>query len=269
MSQPTCYIGVAFYIHASFPTQRALILSENPHFDGPGWGSTATETVNGVGTSSLPFQSSPTGFSPMGLFLGIVYVAQIHVSIQNLKDLISGSNRASAEDRTMVRGTDDIPWGTDKYVVLALLRLSEGRCLRLTRLGRDSLAHFIGGRIRDLLRTRCTPGGDVFPIVSLDSGDVSFVYLAEVLSCYDAVLSANGKFTHLWDITLSHDFTPTDGTSGQSATCDPRRANLMGWNKKQMPVLPKEGRRRGIDRRLQGSLVMAREGTKDEPRLQI
>ncbi|KAH9008694.1 hypothetical protein EDB83DRAFT_2531540 [Lactarius deliciosus] len=174
MSQPTCYIGVAFYNHASFPTQWALILSENPHFEGPGWGSTAAETVNGVGTSSLPFQSSPTGFSPMGLFLGIVYVDQIHMSIQNLEALISDSNRASAEDRTIVQGTDDIPWGTDKYVVLALLRLYERRYLKLPRLGRGSLAHFIGGRIRDLLRAGCTPGGAVYPIVSLDSGDVSF-----------------------------------------------------------------------------------------------
>ncbi|KAH9160691.1 hypothetical protein EDB89DRAFT_2035871 [Lactarius sanguifluus] len=174
MSQPTCYIGVAFYNHASFPTQWALILSENPHFEGPGWGSTAAETVNGVGISSLSFQRSPASFNPIALFSGIVYVAQVRMPIQNLKALISGSNRASAEDRTMVRGTDDIPWGTDKYVVLALLRLSEGRYLRLPRSGRDSLAHFIGGRIRDLHRTRCTPGGDVYPIVSLDSGDVSF-----------------------------------------------------------------------------------------------
>ncbi|KAH9052600.1 hypothetical protein EDB87DRAFT_1835782 [Lactarius vividus] len=174
MSQPTCHIGVAFYNHASFPTQWALILSEHPHFEGPGWGSTAAETVNGAGVSSLPFQSSPTSFSPTGLFLGIVYVAQVRMTIQNLKALISGSNRASAEDRAMVRGTDDIPWGTDKYVVLALLRLYERRYLRLPRFGRGSLAHFIGGRIRDLLRAGRTPGGAVYPIVSLDSGEVSF-----------------------------------------------------------------------------------------------
>ncbi|KAI9435168.1 hypothetical protein H4582DRAFT_2100600 [Lactarius indigo] len=174
MSQPTCYIGVAFYNHASFPTQWALILSEHPHFEGPGWGSTAAETVNGVGVSSLAFQSSPSSFNPVGLFLGIVYVAQVRMSIQNLRTLISSSNRASAEDRTQVQGADDIPWATDKYVVLALLRLYEGGYLRLPRLGRASLAHFIGGRICDLLRARCTPGSAVYPIVSLDSGDLSY-----------------------------------------------------------------------------------------------
>ncbi|KAI9454458.1 hypothetical protein BJY52DRAFT_1188884 [Lactarius psammicola] len=174
MSQSSCYVGVAFYNHASFPTQWALILSENPHFEGPGWGSTAAETVNGVGISSLSFERSPSSFNPIGLFFGIVYVAQVPMSIQNMKTLISGSNRASAEDRTMVQGTDDITWGTDKYVVLALLRLYERRYLRLPRFGRASLAHLIQGRIRDLLRARCNPGGDVYPIVSLDSGNISF-----------------------------------------------------------------------------------------------
>ncbi len=172
MSQPACYIGVAFYNHASFPVQWALILSEDPHFEGPGWGSTAAETVNGVGTSWVRFERSPAGFNPIGLLLGVVYVARISMSITNTKALISGSNRASAEDRTMAQGTDDIPWGTDKYVVLALLRLHEGRYLRLPRLLRGSLAHFIGGRIRDLHRVRCTPGGDVYPVVSLESGNV-------------------------------------------------------------------------------------------------
>ncbi|KAI9434560.1 hypothetical protein BJY52DRAFT_1198088 [Lactarius psammicola] len=174
MSQSSCYVGVAFYNHASFPTQWALILSENPHFEGPGWGSTAAETVNGAGISSLSYERSPSSFNPIGLFLGIVYVAQVPMSIQNMKALISGSNRASVEDRTVVQGTDDITWGTEKYVVLALLRLSQRRYLKLPRLARDSLAHFIQGRIRDLLRARCTPGADVYPIVSLDSGNVSF-----------------------------------------------------------------------------------------------
>ena len=174
MSQSTCYVGIAFYNHASFPTQWALILSENPSFMGPGWGSTAAETVNGAGTSSVSFERSPASFNPIGLFLGIVYVAHVPMSINNLKALISSSNQASAADRTLVQGTDDIPWGTDKYVVLALLRLYEGQYLRLPRLRRDSLAHFIAGRIRDLLRLRCTPGGDVYPIVSLESGAVSF-----------------------------------------------------------------------------------------------
>jgi hypothetical protein len=72
-----------------------------------------------------------------------------------------------------VPGTDDILWGSDKYVILALLRLYGERRLKLPRLGRESLAHFIGGRIRDLLRVRSVPGG-VYPVVSLDSGNLSF-----------------------------------------------------------------------------------------------
>ena len=174
MSQSTCYIGVAFYNHASITTQWVLILSEHPHFVGPGWGSTVVETVSGVGISWVSFERSPAGFNPLGLFLGIVRVAQITMSINNLKTLISSSNRASTEDRSLMRGTDDISWGTEKYVVLALLRLFEGRYLRLPRFGRDSLAQFITGRIRDLLRVQCTPGGDMHPVISLDSGNVSF-----------------------------------------------------------------------------------------------
>ena len=174
MSRPSCYIGVAFYNFASFPTQWALILSENPQFMGPGWGSSAAETVNGVGVSWVRFERTPAGFNPSGLFLGVVCVAQVLMPINNLKALISSSNRASAADRSHVQGTDEIPWGTEKYVVLALLRLYEGRYLRLPRVAQGSLAHFIGGRIRDLHRTRCTPGGAVYPVVSLESGDVSF-----------------------------------------------------------------------------------------------
>ena len=96
------------------------------------------------------------------------------MSINNLKLLISRSNRASSEDRTHVPGTDDILWGADKYVVLALLRLSEDRRLGLTlpQLRRDSLRHLIQGRVRDLLRHRVP--GIVYPVVSLRSGNLSF-----------------------------------------------------------------------------------------------
>ncbi|KAF8261338.1 hypothetical protein EI94DRAFT_1810437 [Lactarius quietus] len=130
MSRPTCHIGVAFFNFASYPTQWALVLSENPQFMGPGWGSSPAQTVNGLGTPWVWFERSPAGFHPSGLFLGIAYVGQVSVSIHSMKALISGSNQASAEDRAYVQGTDDIPWGSDKYVVLALLRLYEGRYLR-------------------------------------------------------------------------------------------------------------------------------------------
>lgn len=93
--------------------------------------------------------------------------------------LISSSNQASAEDRAQVQGPDDIPWGTEKYVVLALLRLNEGRHLRLPSVGRGILAHFIGGHdLRALYCAQCTPGGDVYPVVSINSGTISFGHSA-------------------------------------------------------------------------------------------
>ncbi|KAF8259803.1 hypothetical protein EI94DRAFT_1706801 [Lactarius quietus] len=128
MSRPTCHIGVAFFNFASYPTQWALILSENPQFMGPGWGSSPAQTVNGLGTPWVWFERSP---------LASILAAYSWESPTSgsMKALISGSNQASAEDRAYVQGTDDIPWGSDKYVVLALLRLYEGRYLRLPRLG--------------------------------------------------------------------------------------------------------------------------------------
>ena len=103
--------------------------------------------MNGVGVSWVRFERSPAGFNSSGLLLGVACVAQVPMSINNLKALISSSNQASAAGRSHVQGTDDIPWGTDKYVILALLRLHEGRYLRLPRVARGTLAHFIGGRI--------------------------------------------------------------------------------------------------------------------------
>ena len=46
----------------------------------------------------------------------------------------------------------------------------------LPKLRRDSLLHFIGGRIRDQLRQRYVPRGVVYPVVFLDGGNVSFVH---------------------------------------------------------------------------------------------
>ncbi|KAN0135100.1 hypothetical protein V8E53_006991 [Lactarius tabidus] len=178
MAQSTCHVGVAFYTYTSFPTQWALVLSENPQFMGSGWASSPAETVNGAGISWVSLERTPAAFNPNGFFLGVAYVAQINMPMNNLKALISSSNRGSVEDRTLVRSTDDIPWGTDKYVVLALLRLYEGRYLRLPRLGRGSLANFIGGRVRDLRRVPCTPGSPTYPVVSLESGTISYGHSA-------------------------------------------------------------------------------------------
>ncbi len=174
MSRSTCHIGVAFYTHPSFPTQWALVLSENPVFDGPVWCSTAVETVNGWGASWTPCDWSPAGFNPMALFSGVVYVAQASMSANHMQALISRSNVASELDRFRVQGTDDIPYGTDKYVVLALLRLFEGRHIRLPKLDPSGLSNFIRGRVPDLQRAQRAQGGNVYPVVSLENGNVSF-----------------------------------------------------------------------------------------------
>jgi hypothetical protein len=178
MAHSTCHVGVAFYTYNSFPTQWALVLSENPQFMGSGWASSPAETVNGAGISWVSLERTPAAFNPNGFFLGVAYVAQINMPMNNLKALISSSNRGSAEDRTLVPGTDDIAWGAEKYVVLALLRLYEGRYFRPPRLGRGGLASFIGGRVRDLLRVPYTPGNPTYPVISLESGTISYGHSA-------------------------------------------------------------------------------------------
>jgi hypothetical protein len=88
---------------------------------------------------SLWFARSLAALNPSGLFMGVAYVAQVPMSMNDMKALFSSSN---AEDRAQVQGADDIPWGTEKYVVLAPLRLHEGRHLRaswLTSLGDASV----------------------------------------------------------------------------------------------------------------------------------
>lgn len=174
MSRPTCHIGVAFYTHPSFPTQWALVLSESPVFDGPVWCSTAIETVNGWGASWTPCDWSPAGFNPMALFSGVVYAAQAAMPMNHVQALISRSNVASELDRFRVQSTGDIPYGTDKYVVLALLRLCEGRHISLPKLDPSGLSNFIRGRVPDLQRAQRAQRGNVYPVVSLENGNVSF-----------------------------------------------------------------------------------------------
>ncbi|SRR6266702_5559087 len=83
--------------------------------------------------------------------------------------LISRSNVVSELDRSRVQGTGDIPYGTDKYVVLALLRLCEGRHIRLPKPYPSGLSNFIRGRTRSTVQ-----GGNVYPVVSVENGNVSF-----------------------------------------------------------------------------------------------
>lgn len=167
MSPSASHIGVALYSHPSFPTQWALVLSESPAFDGPVWCSTAIETVNGWGASWTPCEWSPAPFNPMALFSGVVHIAQSIMPVNHLQAVISKANVASEIDRF-----GDIPYGTDTYAVLALLRLSEGRYITIPKLDPVGLANFIRGRLPDLQRAR--QQANAYPVVSLENGRVSY-----------------------------------------------------------------------------------------------
>ena len=168
----TCHIGVAFYIHPSFPTQWALVLSESPVFEGPVWCSTAVETVNGWGALWEPFNWSPANFNPIAVFLGVVHIAQANLPMDRLKDVISMSNVASELDRFSVQGPGNVQYGTDIYTILALLRLCKGRNIGLPNLDQFALTFLIRGRMDDLQQQ--SGQGGLYPIVFLSNDDVSF-----------------------------------------------------------------------------------------------
>ncbi|KAH9170025.1 hypothetical protein EDB89DRAFT_1908188 [Lactarius sanguifluus] len=175
MSRSTCHIGVAFYAHPSFPTQWALVLSESPVFDGPVWCSTAVETVNGWGASWTPCDWSPAGFNPMALFSGVVYVTQAAMPTNHMQALISRSNVASELDRFRVQGTwrhsSSAPTNTSSssFSVSARDAISGS-----PKLNPSDLSNFIRGRVPDLQRAQRTQGGNAYPVVSLENGNVSF-----------------------------------------------------------------------------------------------
>jgi hypothetical protein len=102
----------------------------------------------------------------MALFSGVVHVAQATMPINHLQAVISKANVASEIDRF-----GDIPYGTDTYAVLALLRLSEGRYITIPKLDPAGLANFIRGRLPDLQRSR---QANAYPVVSLENGKVSY-----------------------------------------------------------------------------------------------
>jgi hypothetical protein len=104
----------------------------------------------------------------MALFSGVVYIAQAAMPVNHMQSVISKANVASELDRF---DTGDLPYGSDKYVVLALLRLSEGRHITLPKLDSSALANFIRGRVPDLQRAQ---RANEYPVVSLENGRVSF-----------------------------------------------------------------------------------------------
>jgi len=95
----------------------------------------------------------------MALFSDADHVIQVDAHMADVTAFISGSNIALQRDCSELRGPDDIQWGTDKYVVLTLLRLQEGCSIMLPGPGR-SPADFIRGPHSDLQHAQCTPEGD-------------------------------------------------------------------------------------------------------------
>ncbi|KAI0300684.1 hypothetical protein B0F90DRAFT_1817442 [Multifurca ochricompacta] len=170
----TCHIGVAFYSHPAFPTQWVLVLSDNPLFEGHVWCSTAVETVNGWGASWTPCDSSPSAFNQIALFSGIVHVTRVSMTMNKMQTSISKSNLASEVDRFEVQGDEDIPYDTERYVVLALLRLCEGRSISLPKLEPKSLGNYIRGRFPDVEEAQRPAVSNMYPVVSLESGKVSY-----------------------------------------------------------------------------------------------
>lgn len=172
-----CHIGIAFYTYPTSVTQCqwVLVLSENPLFEGKVWCNTVIETVNGWGAHWAPCDWSPAAFNPTALFSGVVYVAQASAPMNSIKAVIASENRCSELDRFKVHGSGDISWGTEKYIILALWRLSfrEERYICLHVFDLAGLANQIEFCLAVLRDSQQTIAGKSYPVVSF-SGGVSF-----------------------------------------------------------------------------------------------
>ncbi|KAI0251136.1 hypothetical protein BJV78DRAFT_490097 [Lactifluus subvellereus] len=174
----TCHVGVAFYAHRDFPTQWALVLADDPLFEGYVWCSNAAETTNGWRVSWTLRDWSPAAGSafdpPVMLFAGVVHVAQISAPMGSLQAWIARRNFASEFDCFQVHASDDIPYGTDKYVTLALWRLREGRFINFRESDLKGLASRIGSCL--LILQQHPPERNFFPVVPFESesGTIAF-----------------------------------------------------------------------------------------------
>jgi hypothetical protein len=180
----TCHIGVAGYIQQGFPTQWALVLSDNPLFEGHVWCASTAETMNGWRVSWTSRAWSPaagTAFGPpVALFSGVVHIAQISAPVNNVQAWFAGCSITSEFDRFRAHPADDIPY--DKYVVLALWRLREERHIHFRALDLKSLASQIGSRL--LILEQYRPATNLYPVISFESGNgaVSFGRLTPLMS---------------------------------------------------------------------------------------
>ncbi|KAH9961779.1 hypothetical protein BC827DRAFT_259805 [Russula dissimulans] len=176
----TCHIGVTFYTHRHFPTQWAIVLADNPLFEGQIWCSSPAETTIGWCASWTLCELSPAAGSglnlPVGLFSGIVHIAQVAAPIDTMRTWIAQRNFASEFDRYPVYASDDIPYGADKYVLLALWRLCEGRYISLRRPDLKSLAKQIRGRFLALQHAQLPLAMNYYPVVSLEDENGTVVF---------------------------------------------------------------------------------------------
>ena len=174
----TCHVGVAFYTHRDFPTQWALVLADNPLFEGHVWCSNPAETTSGWCVSWTLRDWSPAAGSafdpPVTHFSGVVHVARIFAPMGSMQAWIARRNFASELDRFQVYAFNDISYGTDKYVTLALWRLREGRFINFRELDLRSLASRIWSRLPILQQH--LPARNYFPVVPFESenGTITF-----------------------------------------------------------------------------------------------
>ena len=169
----SCHVGVAFYTHHDFPTQWAILLAENPLFEGRIWRGNAAQTINGWCASWTPCERSPASSflnPPVEMFSGVVHVAQASVSVDRLQAWVAERNFASELDRFHVLASDDIPYGTAKYVVLALWRLRDGRYINFRSPDPKTLAGQIQSRFRVLQQLQLPPASNRYPVVPLEDG---------------------------------------------------------------------------------------------------
>jgi hypothetical protein len=172
-SSSTCHVGVAFYTHRDFPTLWAIVLADNPLFQGRIWCGNAIETINGWCASWTRRELSPAAGSglnpPVALFSGVAHVAQASVPLDRLQAWIAECNIASELDRFQTYASDDMPYGADKYVILALWRLRECRCVNFRGSDPSGLAQHIINCFLVLQSVQLPLASNAYPIVTLEN----------------------------------------------------------------------------------------------------
>ena len=170
-SSSNSHIGIAFYHTHGHPIHCVLVVSKSALFDEGVWCSTIMETVNGWDVSWTMCDRSPTSYSRTAFLLGIVHVAQVYASVTDLKNMINSCNPVSELDRFGVHGSNDLSFSGDKYVTLAILRLSEMRVINLPVKEPKSLFNAIRQRIPQPGNAMHSLSANEIPVTFLFQGD--------------------------------------------------------------------------------------------------